>query len=170
MNPLNALKGKDKALAGNGKKAGLTPQENRVFKFFDAAPLDWEDWCWQIRHRVTTRGVLGKLIKLTPQEERGIDGCGSKLTMAISPYFASLMDSDDAACPIRLQCVPRDHELQRSPEEMVDPCAEDQHSPVHGLVHRYPDRVLFLVNEMCATYCRHCTRSRMVGEGRRTLS
>ncbi|MCK5082381.1 MAG: KamA family radical SAM protein [Candidatus Omnitrophica bacterium] len=170
MNPLNALNGKDKALAGNGKKAGLTPQENRVFKFFDAAPLDWEDWCWQIRHRVTTRDVLGKLIKLTPQEERGIDGCGGKRTMSVSPYFASLMDPDDAACPIRLQCVPRDHEFARSPEEMTDPCAEDQHSPVHGLVHRYPDRALFLVNEMCATYCRYCTRSRMVGEGRRTLS
>jgi lysine 2,3-aminomutase len=80
------------------------------------------------------------------------------------------MDPDDPSCPIRMQCVPRDYELERSPEEMADPCGEDGHSPVHGLVHRYPDRVLFLVNEMCAMYCRYCTRSRMVGEGKRTLS
>ncbi|MCK5179940.1 MAG: KamA family radical SAM protein [Candidatus Omnitrophica bacterium] len=170
MNPLEALNGKTKVSVGNWKQAGLTPQENRVLKFFNAAPLDWEDWRWQVRHRVATRDVLGKLIKLTPQETKGIEGCGDKMTMSISPYFASLMDPDDVACPIRLQCVPQAHEFDRSPEEMADPCAEDQHSPVHGLVHRYPDRVLFLVNEMCATYCRYCTRSRMIGEGRRTLS
>ena len=168
MNPLEALNGKTKI--SSREKASLTAQENRVFNFFNAAPLDWEDWRWQIRHRVTTRDVLGKLIKITPQEMQGIEGCGDKLTMSISPYFASLMDTDDPACPIRLQCVPQADEFKTSPEEMADPCAEDRHSPVHGLVHRYPDRVLFLVNEMCAMYCRYCTRSRMVGDGKRTLS
>jgi lysine 2,3-aminomutase len=168
MNPLEALNGKTKS--SSRKKSGLTAQENRVFKFFNAAPLDWEDWRWQIRHRITTPDILGKFIKLTPEEMGGIEGGGDKPTMSISPYFASLMDPDDPACPIRLQCVPRAGELSRFPEEMVDPCAEDQHSPVHGLVHRYPDRVLFLVNEMCAMYCRYCTRSRMVGDGNRTLS
>ncbi|MCK5179448.1 MAG: hypothetical protein KAR32_07945, partial [Candidatus Omnitrophica bacterium] len=163
MNPLEALNGKTKI--SSREKASLTAQENRVFNFFNAAPLDWEDWRWQIRHRVTTRDVLGKLIKITPQEMQGIEGCGDKLTMSISPYFASLMDTDDPACPIRLQCVPQADEFKTSPEEMADPCAEDRNSPVHGLVHRYPDRVLFLVNEMCAMYCRYCTRSRMVGEG-----
>ncbi|MCA9399577.1 MAG: KamA family radical SAM protein, partial [Candidatus Omnitrophica bacterium] len=93
-----------------------------------------------------------------------------KLTMSIPPYFASLIDPDNPKCPIRLQSIPQGHELTTSKEEMRDPCGEDKHSPVHGLVHRYPDRVLFLVNEMCAMYCRYCTRSRMVGDGERTLS
>ena len=169
MNPLNAVNGKPKTVV---KKNGyLTAQENRVINFFsEATPLDWEDWRWQIRNRITKKEVLAKLIKLTPKEERGIDGSGDKLTMSIPPYFASLMDPVNPACPIRLQCVPQDDELTIGPEEMSDPCGEDKHSPVHGLVHRYPDRVLFLVNEMCAMYCRYCTRSRMVGDGKRTLS
>lgn len=169
MNPVQTLNGKSRTSAG--KDVALTAQENRVINFFsDATPLDWEDWRWQIRHRITTKDILGKLIKLTPLEEQGIDGCGKKLTMSIPPYFASLMDPDDPACPIRRQCVPRGCELQTSPGEMADPCGEDKHSPVRGLVHRYPDRVLFLVNEMCAMYCRYCTRSRMVGDGSRTLN
>lgn len=169
MNPLEALNGKTKTPAE--KNITLTTQENRVISFFsEATPLDWEDWRWQFRRRITTKEILGKLIKLTPQEERGIEGCGGKLSIAIPPYFASLMDPDDPACPIRQQCVPRGDELEISPEEMADPCSEDEHSPVHGLVHRYPDRVLFLVSEMCSMYCRYCTRSRMVGDGNHTLN
>jgi lysine 2,3-aminomutase len=107
---------------------------------------------------------------MTEEEEIGVDGCKNKLTMSIPPYWASLMDPEDPACPIRLQTVPRAGELETAPEEMADPCGEEKNSPVHGLVHRYPDRVLFLVNEMCAMYCRYCTRSRMVGDGNRTLN
>ena len=149
----------------------LNEDENRVLSCFkDATVLDWEDWRWQIRNRIRTKDVLQKIIELSPEEERGIEGAGSKLTMSIPPYFASLIDPDNPRCPIRLQSVPLEHELQTAPEEMSDPCGEDKNSPVHGLVHRYPDRVLFLVNEMCAMYCRYCTRSRMVGDGNRTLS
>ena len=149
----------------------LTAKENRVINFFkDATPFDWEDWRWQLRYRITTKDILEKIINLTPAEEKGIEGCGNKLTMSIPPYFASLIDPDNPNCPIRRQCIPQQYELETSSEEMVDPCAEEKHSPVHGLVHRYPDRVLFLVNEMCAMYCRYCTRSRMVGDGHRTLS
>ena len=149
----------------------LTPKENRVISFFkDATPLDWEDWRWQLRNRVRTLDVLSKIVTLTDDEIKGIEGCKDKLTMSIPPYFASLMDPEDPNCPIRLQSVPQKYELIESPEEMRDPCGEDKNSPVHGLVHRYPDRVLFLVNEMCAMYCRYCTRSRMVGDGNRTLS
>ena len=149
----------------------LNRQENRVITFFkDATPLDWEDWRWQLRNRIRTKEILAKLINLIPEEEEGIDNAGEKLTMSIPPYFASLMDPEDPKCPIRLQSVPLKYELETSPEEMTDPCGEDKNSPVHGLVHRYPDRVLFLVNEMCAMYCRYCTRSRMVGDGHRTLS
>jgi lysine 2,3-aminomutase len=155
-------------------KVDLSRGEKRVCRFFENAPaasgVDWEDWRWQLRNRITTKEVLSGLIHLTEAEEKGIDRAGAKLTMSIPPYFASLMDPNDAKCPIRLQCVPSTHELETSPEEMVDPCGEEKYSPVHGLVHRYPDRVLFLVSEMCAMYCRYCTRSRMVGDGNRTLS
>ena len=149
----------------------LTAKENRVISFFkDATPLDWEDWRWQLRNRITTKEVLEKLVNLTPNEERGIAGSGTKLTMSIPPYFASLIDPENPNCPIRKQSIPQEYELETTPEEMADPCGEDKKSPVRGLVHRYPDRVLFLVNEMCAMYCRYCTRSRMVGDGHRTLS
>lgn len=146
----------------------LTRKENRVISFYqDATPMDWEDWRWQLRHRIRTKEVLSKIVTLTPEEEKGVDECTGKLTMSIPPYFASLMDSEDPNCPIRRQCIPHSDELIKSPEELKDPCGEEKDSPIPGLVHRYPDRVLFLVNEMCAMYCRFCTRSRMVGDGHR---
>ncbi|HBR15018.1 MAG TPA: lysine 2,3-aminomutase [Candidatus Omnitrophica bacterium] len=175
MNPIEATDNKvqsDKSPSlVTEKGVKLTAKENRVINFFsDATPFDWEDWRWQLRNRIRTKEVLSKIINLTPEEDFGINDCERKLTMSIPPYFASLMNPDDPTCPIRMQCVPRRFELETSSEEMVDPCGEENHSPVHGLVHRYPDRVLFLVNEMCAMYCRYCTRSRMVGDGNRTLS
>ncbi len=148
----------------------MNPVETCISESSAATASDKEDWQWQLRNRIKTKEALAKIIRLTPQEEEGIDGAGNKLTMSIPPYFADLMDPDDPHCPIRLQCVPSSHEFKTAPQEMEDPCAEEKNSPVHGLVHRYPDRVLFLVNEMCAMYCRHCTRSRMVGEGNRTLN
>ena len=149
----------------------LTSRENRVIHFFkEATPLDWEDWRWQLRNRIRTLDVLEKIVTLTDQERKGVEGCKDKLTMSIPPYWASLMDPENPKCPIRLQTIPQGYELETASDEMKDPCGEDSHSPVHGLVHRYPDRVLFLVNEMCAMYCRYCTRSRMVGDGDRTLS
>ncbi|MBF0522155.1 MAG: KamA family radical SAM protein [Candidatus Omnitrophica bacterium] len=149
----------------------LTAEENRVISFFkDATPFDWEDWQWQIQNTIRTRDIIEKLVDLTEDERQGIDGCGKKLSMAITPYFASLIDPKDPTCPIRLQSVPQKFELETSNGEMTDPLEEDRCSPVPGLVHRYPDRVLFLVSEMCAMYCRHCTRSRMVGKRTRKLN
>jgi len=151
-------------------KIELNAAEQRILKLFKGAtPVDWEDWRWQIRNRIRTGDVLSKIIKLTPAEQKGVKGAKDKLTMSIPPYFASLFDADDTGCPIRLQSVPQEYELKKYPHEMTDPCGEDKNSPVHGLVHRYPDRVLFLVNEMCAMYCRYCTRSRMVGDGNHTI-
>jgi lysine 2,3-aminomutase len=173
MNPIHSLDKEiqvQKETLSSSPAVRLTAKENRVINFFAATPLDWEDWRWQLRNRIFSQEVLEKIINVTPQECKGIDGCGKKLTMSIPPYFASLMDPDDPNCPIRRQCVPHAEEMEVSPEELVDPCGEERHSPVHGLVHRYPDRVLFLVNEMCAMYCRYCTRSRMVGSGTRSLS
>lgn len=172
MNPVDTVKeSQTLEVAVTKPQIRLSPRENRVISFFkDATPLAWEDWRWQLRNRIRTKDVLSKLINLTPEEEKGVDGAGDKLTMSIPPYFASLMDPEDPKCPIRLQSVPLSYEFETAPEEMTDPCGEDKNSPVHGLVHRYPDRVLFLVNEMCAMYCRYCTRSRLVGDGHRTLS
>ncbi len=148
-------------------KVNLTSKENQfIGSLKDAVPIGWEDWTWQISHRIRTKEALSEIVNLTPEEISGIEGCGEKLTMAIPPYFASLIDPNDPNCPIRRQCVPVKDELIKSEHEFEDPCAEEKNSPVPGLVHRYPDRVLFLVSEMCAMYCRHCTRSRMVGEGR----
>ena len=157
--------------ASTGPGISLSDDEERVIRLFPGATLaDWEDWRWQIRNRIRTLEQISKLMPLTPNEEKGVKGAGDKLTMSIPPYFAALIDANDIGCPIRLQSVPQAYEFETAPEEMLDPCGEDKSSAVHGLVHRYPDRVLFLVNEMCAMYCRYCTRSRMVGDGNHTLN
>jgi len=167
MNPLETFQNQTQ------RAQAMSCGEERVCRILEeitGEATDWNNWHWQMRHRIKTKDALARVIDLTPEEEAGIDGLKGKFTMAISPYFASLMDPQDPDCPIRRQCVPRKEELLTADEEMIDPCGEEKNSPVHGLVHRYPDRVLFLVNEMCATYCRYCTRSRMVGDGKRTLS
>lgn len=99
---------------------------------------------------------------LTPDERAGTRLANSKLALAITPYFFNLIDPADERCPVRLQVIPRIQETSTARWEMADPCGEDSHSPVPGLVHRYPDRVLFLVTDRCAAYCRYCTRSRLV--------
>lgn len=123
---------------------------------------DWNDWRWQLRHRITTLEQLEALMPLAPEERAGILLAGSKLAMAITPFFFNLIDRNDANCPIRRQVIPRIEETHTAPWEAFDPLGEDTHSPVPGLVHRYPDRVLFLVTDRCAAYCRYCTRSRLV--------
>ncbi len=156
---------------GSRPNIPLTENEQRILSLFPGAThADWEDWRWQIRNRIRTLDVAQKAFKLTDNEVKGIEGAGDKLTMSIPPYWASIIDPNDPACPIRLQSIPQGHEFETAPEEMLDPCGEEGSSAVKGLVHRYPDRVLFLVNEMCAMYCRYCTRSRMVGDGNHTLN
>ncbi len=124
---------------------------------------EWNDWRWQLRNRITTLAQLEKLMPtLTPEERAGTVLANSKLAMAIIPYFFNLIDPADENCPIRRQVIPRVEETHTAAWEMEDPCGEDSHSPVPGLVHRYPDRVLFLVTDRCAAYCRYCTRSRLV--------
>jgi lysine 2,3-aminomutase len=124
---------------------------------------DWNDWRWQLKNRITTLEQLQKLLPtLTPEEHAGAMLAKTKLAMAIPPYFFNLIDPTDENCPIRRQVVPRLEEVHTASWEMSDPCGEDEHSPVPGLVHRYPDRVLFLVTDRCAAYCRYCTRSRLV--------
>jgi lysine 2,3-aminomutase len=122
----------------------------------------WSDWSWQLKHRLTTTEQLEQLMTLTPQEKAGCDQANHKLALAITPYFFNLIDRFDPNCPIRKQVIPRVDEMLVSDGEMLDSLGEDEHSPVSGLVHRYPDRVLFLVTDRCAAYCRYCTRSRLV--------
>lgn len=129
----------------------------------DISEADWNDWRWQMKHRITTVEQLRALLPgLSPEELAGAQLANHKLALGITPYFFNLIDANDEHCPIRRQVVPRVEETQTAPWELSDPCGEDEHSPVRGLVHRYPDRVLFLVTDRCASYCRYCTRSRLV--------
>ena len=123
---------------------------------------EWGDWAWQLKNRITTVEQLEQLMTLTPAEQAGCAHADHKLALAITPYFFNLIDRNDPACPIRRQLIPRGEEGVISDGEMLDSLGEDEHSPVAGLVHRYPDRVLFLVTDRCAAYCRYCTRSRLV--------
>jgi lysine 2,3-aminomutase len=122
----------------------------------------WDDYRWQLKNRVSSLKDLEVLMTLTDEERAGVLLAGTKLAMSITPHFFSLIDRDNPDCPLRRQIIPRIEEAYTSPEEMADPCGEDSHMPVPGLVHRYPDRVLFLVTDRCASYCRYCTRSRVV--------
>ncbi|MFA6217429.1 MAG: KamA family radical SAM protein [Candidatus Omnitrophota bacterium] len=143
-------------------KRGRDYQQISLYK--DVNPLDWEDWRWQLKNRVTKIEQISQIIKLTPEEEEGLKNAKGRMAMAITPYWATLIDQEDTRCPIRRQAVPTLSEFQIGPYEMVDPCAEDRDSPAPHLVHRYPDRILLLVTEQCAMYCRHCTRRRLVGK------
>lgn len=125
---------------------------------------EWHDWKWQLKNRITTTEQLSKVIKLSDREKDDIDKCLKKFRMAITPYYATLIDQDNPDCPIKSQAVPSIKELTFCPYEMADPLGEDRDSPVPNIVHRYPDRVLFILTHKCAMYCRHCTRRRMVGE------
>ncbi len=133
-------------------------------------PENWKDWKWQLKNRVTTLSQLERYLKLSAEERSGVLLSGNKLALAVSPHFFNLIEKDNPDCPIRRQVIPRMEESRLSPYEMSDPCGEDAHMPVPGLVHRYPDRVLFLVTDRCASYCRYCTRSRVVsGVGEQEL-
>lgn len=132
--------------------------------FADIPAEQWNDWKWQARNRVETLDELKKYIELTKEEEVGIEHCLETFRMAITPYYLSLIDLHDPNDPIRKQAIPTEAELYFAPEEAADSLHEDTDSPVKGLTHRYPDRVLFLITDCCAAYCRHCTRRRMVGQ------
>ena len=122
----------------------------------------WNSAQWQLKHRVQRLDEMEEKVILTEEERAGILLTGTKLASAVTPHFFNLIDPEDPNCPIRRQVIPRVEESWENPEEMSDPCGEDSHMPVPGLVHRYPDRVLFLVTDRCASYCRYCTRSRVV--------
>ena len=139
--------------------------KSRRKEFFpNVSDSEWNDWKWQVRNRIETLEELKKYIKLTPEEEEGIRKSLQTLRMAITPYYLSLIDPNDSNCPVRKQAVPSIAEIHQSSADLLDPLHEDEDSPVPGLTHRYPDRVLFLITDMCSMYCRHCTRRRFAGQ------
>lgn len=149
-----------------GSVAAAPNTRNTSFqqRFFPTATAnDWNNWQWQIRHRITSLKQLEKIVNLSDNERQAMQFNDRALPLAITPYYASLIDPDNPSQPIRRTMIPTTGEHLLSPGEQHDPLGEDAHSPVPGLIHRYPDRVLFLVTDYCSSYCRYCTRSRMVG-------
>jgi lysine 2,3-aminomutase len=138
----------------------------RILRDFGVAEdsPEWQDWHWQYRSRIRDAESLSRVLHLREGEKQEIAQCLERFRMAVTPYYASLIDPDDPADPIRAQAVPSIHETEVYPWEMADPLDEEGESPVPNIVHRYPDRVLLLVTRCCAMYCRHCTRRRLVGE------
>lgn len=131
--------------------------------FKNISEEDWKDWKWHLRNAIRDIPTLKKIIEVDKDEEKELENCLQKFDMSITPYYAALMDKKYKRCPVRLQAVPRIQELEISEDDCIDPLHEVADSPVFGLTHRYPDRVLFLVTHMCSMYCRHCTRRRVVG-------
>ncbi len=139
-------------------------EARRKALFPDVPDEKWNDWHWQVSHRIPDVDTLKKYLPLAPEEEEGCRKALEHFRMAITPYYLTLIDPNDPNDPVRKQAVPTGNEAYRSPEDLLDPLEEDGDSPVPGLTHRYPDRVLFLITDQCAMYCRHCTRRRLAGQ------
>jgi lysine 2,3-aminomutase len=146
-------------------KFPISPDSEAFRKTFfgQSTAAQWNDWHWQLSHRIRRLEQLSALLELTMDEMTAILRHRGTLPPAITPYYASLLDPADSTQPLRRTVVPVNDEYLRSPGEAEDPLGEEEDSPVPGLVHRYPDRVLFLVTLFCSTNCRYCTRSRIVG-------
>ena len=125
---------------------------------------EWNDWKWQVKNRIETYEELSKYFTFSAEEAEGIKQALAKFRMAITPYYLSLIDPNDPYDPIRRQAIPAGAECNIAPADLNDPLHEDEDSPAPGLTHRYPDRVLFLITDMCSMYCRHCTRRRFAGQ------
>ncbi len=156
------------ATAKERERGASFPQSerSRAFRrrFFPTATAAlWNDWRWQVQHRVRDLAELARIIRLSAEERAAVARHTGPLPVGITPYYASLLSETDPAQPLRRTHIPAEGEYLRSPGESDDPLGEDHDAAVPGLVHRYPDRVLFLATGFCSTYCRYCTRSRMVG-------
>jgi len=147
-----------------------TPFVSRRAPIYQDVPDEkWNDWRWQLSHRLNTVEDFEKILTLTDSERKALSSAGL-FRVDITPYFISLIDPHNPNDPVRKQIIPTADEIVPFTGMMEDSLAEDRHSPVPGLVHRYPDRVLMLVTTQCASYCRYCTRSRIVGDPSATFS
>jgi lysine 2,3-aminomutase len=142
---------------------GAAAESFRQQHFPTTSAVEWSDWRWQLRNRIRNLQGLARVFDLSADEYSAVERLGDRLPVGITPYYASLLAAGDPNDPLRRTMVPVMDEFSVSPSEAEDPLNEDGDMPVPGLVHRYPDRVLFLVTSFCATYCRYCTRSRLVG-------
>ena len=142
-------------------RIGADEFRNRYFK--GTSKKEWNDWRWQLANSVRTREKIEQIISLSESEACAFASCNG-LPFAVTPHYASLLAGTEAGDPVRRTVIPTHSEMIKGTGEADDPLGEDGCSPVDGLVHRYPDRVLFLVTEHCSTYCRYCTRSRMMGD------
>lgn len=133
----------------------------------EASRSDWTDWKWHVRHAIRSVEDFEQVLGITfPESDKKLyEQTLRKFPMAVTPYYLSLIDVDDYANdPVFLQSFPSPDELKIGRYDMTDPLHEDEDSPVPGVTHRYPDRVLLHVSNTCAMYCRHCTRKRKVGD------
>lgn len=140
-------------------------QVNRRKELFpQVTDEQWNDWHWQVKNRIETLDQLKQYISLTEEEQEGVRVALKTLRMAITPYYLSLIDPNNPNDPVRRQAIPSIKETHQASADLLDPLHEDEDSPVPGITHRYPDRVLFLITDMCSMYCRHCTRRRFAGQ------
>jgi lysine 2,3-aminomutase len=164
---LQLVRPNSQPLNGSGSGA-ITPSAQSIEFFhrhFPSASLnDWNDWRWQVRNSIKSVSALKRFLDLTSDELACDENDKVNLPIRITPYYASLLSRNDAMQAIRRSVVPVKEELYISPGENHDPLCEEHSSPVPNLVHRYPDRVLFLITGFCSTYCRYCTRSHMVAQ------
>ena len=128
----------------------------------DTTDAEWNDWKWQLRNRITKKEQFERYLKVSDSESEGLSISSSKLLVSVTPHFLNLINPIDPDCPIRKQVIPSNQEGFVFPYEDPDPVGEERSMVVSGLVHRYPDRVLFLTTDRCGSYCRYCTRSRLV--------
>jgi len=152
---------------GAARPARSSPRTRAFRRLFyrNTSDKQWNDWRWQARSRIRTRRQLEQMLNLSQEEREGLDRSGTMLPVGITPYYMSLLSPDDPRQPLRRSVIPTVHEFSRTAGEAEDPLGEEHDSPTPGLVHRYPDRVLLLVLDHCSSYCRYCTRSRVVGQG-----
>lgn len=154
----------DAAPRAHQMAVGEAAKRLRARVYPQVTDAEWNDWKWQLRNRIRDVGGLQKVLTLTAAEQEAVARLGDRLPVGITPYYAAQLDGRSADDPLRRTMVPVVDEFAFTPGELEDPLNEDGDMPVPGLVHRYPDRVLFLVTSFCATYCRYCTRSRLVGK------
>lgn len=157
------------------KESVSTPEparlgSRRAALFPNATDEQWNDWRWQMRNGVRDGAALAKVLPLTEAERAGVDETAAIFRLGISPYYLSLIDPEHPFCPVRMQAVPVKAEARVRPGELEDPLGEDRTRPVEAIVHKYPDRVLFLAIDTCSVYCRHCTRRRITKGGEAELS
>ncbi|HRU95426.1 MAG TPA: KamA family radical SAM protein, partial [Anaerolineae bacterium] len=155
------------------RRESRTNARTRAFRrrfYADVSDREWNDWRWQVRRRIQTIEELSRFVRLSAEEGKALELGGAMLPLSVTPYFLSLLDAENPDHALRRTVIPTVYEFQRGPGEADDPLGEEHQSPVPGLVHRYPDRVLLLTLDFCSTYCCYCTRSRVVGHCKLTPS